>query len=421
MKLLTKLNLYYFFVLLVAFVIGSAIAYKVLERAVKRGVHRVMKAEEDYIRERIRDSVSLEILNNDPRQAIRQIELPLDRPLDQFDIYDTLIYRNNCGCTLPYRTLDVNRQIGSNLYKIRLVRPMVQTDDLIRRTSVLLARVALVVLVMLLLFNYFFSRSLLRPFYRTLERLKKHRLTQNQPLQLPKSHTREFEELNALLRQMTGRIQDDYLNLKEYTENTAHEMQTPLTIIKAKLELLAEVETYTPEQSQQLEAAYQATLRLSKLGQTLGVLTKIENQQFQNLTPIDLQPPLETLLQSFEELIALKHLQLNCKAQRVLKPIHPYLLDLLLTNLIKNSITHNVEKGVINIELNPQYLIISNTGPELPFPPERIFDRFATSKPGVSFGLGLAIVQKICEQAGWRISYQFKGGQHRFSVAFADV
>ena len=68
MKLVTKLNLYYLLVLLAAFLLGGSLAYYVLDRAVMRGVHRVMKAEEDYLRAQINKGISLEKLNEDNRQ-----------------------------------------------------------------------------------------------------------------------------------------------------------------------------------------------------------------------------------------------------------------------------------------------------------------------------------------------------------------
>jgi len=67
----------------------------------------------------------------------------------------------------------------------------------------------------------------------------------------------------------------------------------------------------------------------------------------------------------------------------------------LLSNLVKNALSHNHEKGEISVRLQPQQLTICNTGAPLDFPECEIFDRFRrTGQNASSLGLGLAIVKK---------------------------
>ena len=71
-------------------------------------------------------------------------------------------------------------------------------------------------------------------------------------------------------------------NLKEFTDNASHELQTPLTVMQSKLENLFQDDTLTDKQSLVLSDLYQQTTRLSRLSQTLLLLSKIENQQYSN-------------------------------------------------------------------------------------------------------------------------------------------
>ena len=71
-------------------------------------------------------------------------------------------------------------------------------------------------------------------------------------------------------------------NLKEFTDNASHELQTPLTVMQSKLENLFQDDTLTDKQSLVLSDLYQHTTRLSRLSQTLLLLSKIENQQYSN-------------------------------------------------------------------------------------------------------------------------------------------
>ena len=89
----------------------------------------------------------------------------------------------------------------------------------------------------------------------------------------------EFRNLETAA-QMTGKILKDYDMLKNFADNASHEMQTPLAIINAKLDLMIQDQGLKENHHRQLQAMYDAVGRLSKLNQSLLLLTKIENNQF---------------------------------------------------------------------------------------------------------------------------------------------
>src|SRR3546814_17680766 len=78
---------------------------------------------------------------------------------------------------------------------------------------------------------------------------------------------------------MTEKARQDYSSLKEFTENASHEMQTPLAIIQGKLELPIESEINN-DQAKLIMGAHNAVEKLSKMGQSLILLAKLENQEF---------------------------------------------------------------------------------------------------------------------------------------------
>src|SRR5206468_5332849 len=104
---------------------------------------------------------------------------------------------------------------------------------------------------------------------------------------LEQSDINEFAELNAAVSIMTNRVIKDYNEIKSFTENASHEIQTPLAIIKSKLELLSQSENLKEEQMNTVQSIYEAVNRLSKLNQSLILLTKIDNQQFRENEEVD--------------------------------------------------------------------------------------------------------------------------------------
>ena len=72
----------------------------------------------------------------------------------------------------------------------------------------------------------------------TLATLRGYDLQRHQPLALPMPAIDEFGELNQALNTLSERLVRDYESLRQFTENAAHETQTPLAIIQGKLEQL---------------------------------------------------------------------------------------------------------------------------------------------------------------------------------------
>jgi signal transduction histidine kinase len=239
---------------------------------------------------------------------------------------------------------------------------------------------------------------------------------------LQDSDVKEFADLNRVLRAMTERIKNDYLNLKEYTENASHEIQTPLAIINSKLELLLQSGEMNEKQYKALADAYEASIRLSKYNSTLILLAKIENKQFPESKMVSPELILNTLLENLDDLIRSKKLVVVKQiTPDMTVQMNPYLAEMLIVNLVKNAVRHNVKGGKLLLEVGETFLQISNTGPDLPLDNNLLFKRFyKSSSSPESLGLGLAIVQKICSLYGFEVSYSFWDQMHCLKICFKN-
>jgi len=174
------------------------------------------------------------------------------------------------------------------------------------------------------------------------------------------------------------------------------------------------------KQYKALADAYEASIRLSKYNSTLILLAKIENKQFPESKKVSPEAIINTLLENLEDLIRSKKLEV---VKRLLPDVtlrmNPYLAEMLIVNLVKNAVRHNVKGGKLVVELGEAFLRISNTGPDLPVDKNLLFKRFyKSSSSPESLGLGLAIVQKICVLYGFEIDYQFERQIHSMTVNF---
>ncbi len=220
----------------------------------------------------------------------------------------------------------------------------------------------------------------------------------------------EFRALNKAIAAMTDKIHRDYTSLKEFTENASHEIQTPLAIIKNKLELLIQDENLAEEQALHIKAVYDAASRLSKLNQVLLLLTKIEHHQFIEKERINLSNLLTNQLDHYQELISARNLELVTDiAPGISIFMNPMLAEILITNLLSNTIKHNIPNGEIRIILSNGTLSIQNPGNPPSQKTEMLFDRFKKGTSNTdSLRLGLFLVKTICETQQLRIHYSFQ-------------
>jgi signal transduction histidine kinase len=293
-----------------------------------------------------------------------------------------------------------------------------EADDLIGLIVLITAFILMLLFLVLFFVNRLLLRKLWRPFYTTLGSIKQFNLSSQRSISQSHTDIDEFKELGHTVKEMTGKILKDYDTLKNFADNASHEMQTPLAIINSRLDLLIQDQHLDENQMKQLQGIYDATGRLTKLNQSLLLLTKIENNQFAEAKSIRLDALIKEKLFQLEELILSKHLTTNVEYQPTSVMMNDYLADILINNLISNAIRHNEDHGQIDIAIHPGKLLISNSSTPLDFNASGIFDRFQKSDQSQGIGLGLAIVKQICDNYRFSIRYDYQLGMHSFIILF---
>lgn len=345
---------------------------------------------------------------------------PVERALSSDRINDTLIYNKEEGRYQVFRQLGFNRKVNGQEYYIQIFKSLEETDNLIVRIVATMTVMVVLLIITLLIVNRYSSRFVWKVFYETVDKINKYDLNTHEDFTLQDSDVKEFSDLNRVLKTMTERIKNDYFNLKEYTENTSHEIQTPLAIISSKLELLLQSGEMNEKQYKALADAYEASVRLSRYNSTLILLAKIENKQFPESKTVSPGAIFTNLLENLDDLIRDKKIEVvrNISAD-VTWFMNPYLAEMLIVNLVKNAVRHNVKGGKLILAVEPGCMKISNSGADHQLDTELLFKRFyKSSSSPESLGLGLAIVQKICAMYGFTISYEYAENLHQMKVCF---
>jgi signal transduction histidine kinase len=366
------------------------------------------------------------ILEGKPLDALQSNKTIITK-VDTFEASDTLYSFSDTLAIHPYwkrpephRKLIITRNVGGEYYRFHMFDIFMESDDMSSGVINVMTRLFIGLGLVLLLFSFLISSWLFQPFQRTLQKIKAFNLKNNEPVDFSKTTTKEFVQLNDFISQMTDKARRDYIALKEFSENAAHEMQTPIAIAKGKLELLLESPDLKPEQLPLIQSAQAALSRLSKLGQSLSLLTKIENNEFTSLETTNFSEVVEQSTSNFKEICDLKGLTLEKNInQNIFLTINNAIADILISNLLKNAIRYNLPEGWIKINMNHQQLVVSNPGSPPNIPTSQLFERFRKSnQSGKSLGLGLAIVKKICDVNKLKVNYKYDNGIHQLIVNF---
>ena len=425
MKLLAASTRYYLLLTTLLFAVASGLLYAGLEWALRSEVE-----------EQLRDhALTLHHL------VARGRPLPAAPFADEFTrsprpralgFGDTLLLDPLEQEMVPYRQLTFRLRPaepgGGPPEWVTLRKSLVETKDVLGVVLGVMAGVLALLLAGVVGLNYWLAGRLWAPFRHTLAALRAYDLHRHQPLGLPAPAIAEFAELNQALNQLSERLVADYESLREFTENAAHETQTPLAIMQAKLEQLLQAPALMDDEATAtlLGELLGAAQRLSRLHQSLTLLSRLENHQFApaQAVPVHLDQLLRDRVATLEPLLEARRIRLTLRVDEGLpaRCLHPGLADSLLQNLLQIAIKHNYPGGRGDVALSAAALEVSNTGPAISGDPARFFERFRKHRAASdSPGLGLSIVQHICAYYGFRVGYAFAeaGARHTLRVEFA--
>ncbi len=327
---------------------------------------------------------------------------------DQYQ--DTLLFMVNENDYEPVRMLKTFFHQQGHYYQLTIITSFVESDDLIEDLFYYLLWLYAVMVVCVIFINQSLLQRIWRPFYKLLNTLKDYRLDKPVPFAFQASKIDEFNDLQESVSKLLQNNLQVYQSQKQFIENASHELQTPVAISLNKLELLAEKSELTEEQATLMESVIGNLEKLTRLNKSLLLLSKIENKQFTQEQDIHVNAVVDKLLAEFSEQAQFKEVTLELEAKGELhQRMNKDLLEMMLSNLLKNAIIHNVKNGFVTVVIQPNQIAIHNSGPAQALDPDKVFKRFyKASASSQSTGLGLSIVKAIADLYGIKLRYQYE-------------
>jgi signal transduction histidine kinase len=222
---------------------------------------------------------------------------------------------------------------------------------------------------------------------------------------------REVAELAGAVNDYHGRMAAMVEREKDFTANVSHELRTPLTRIRTSCELLEPAAAGLDAKSRQ--RLLQIEQSAEDMHAMIECLLALAREEPPAAASARLAGIVEAILERYAERLERQSVRAVVAIPGdVLVEANAPALGIVLSNLIDNALRHT-EGGEIRLSYAAGTLTVADTGSGIPVEAlPHVFERFyrAPGGRGDGFGIGLAIVKRICDRYGWRIAVDSAAG-----------
>lgn len=285
------------------------------------------------------------------------------------------------------------------------------------RQEILLA--FLLVDIVGILLTYFVAGRALRPLTKLSAKMAQmDENNWNWAMTEPDTHD-EIGQVSECFRHLMERLQESFQAQKHFAANAAHELKTPLAVMKSAIQVFhLEEKPSAEEYEETLQLCLETTEQLSQMVEELLV---ISNPKEEAKEEISLKKMTEEIFQKYAAQIQEKDLVVWQQIQQDTWYTHPVLMRFLLENLLSNAVKYNQQGGSIRltaeIKENQLHLEVADTG--IGISPEHlphIFTCFYRADPSrnkeiAGNGLGLSIVKTAVEKMQGEITVESQEGK----------
>lgn len=347
--------------------------------------------------------------------------LILDKiPIKKDSIFSTIDFSELEQEDEPYRMLFSPIKIEGQPYLYTEKINLVEAEDLLFSIAILFITLIILLMIGVFIITNRISKKIWKPFYELIHQIEEFEIDKDPKPHFKTTTIEEFNRLNEAVEKLMRKNIKIYNNQREFIDNAAHELQTPLAIFRSKIDLLIQRDDLTHGQAAIVVTINENIDRLIKLNKNLLILSKIDRNIELEVKKFSLKLLLEKQIEFFSGQANTKQIQIKNRINDdVIVNANKNLTEILFSNLLLNAMKYNVKNGTVIIELDNGKVSVSNTSDQTKIPKDKLFNRFSKSNQNQQGnGLGLAIVKKIVDQNNWEITYNYSKNRHFFTVTF---
>lgn len=258
------------------------------------------------------------------------------------------------------------------------------------------------------LVGWFFGRTLTKPLYAMIERIRHLKNHEHKAIKMPGGvYKPVFENLNEVSRELAAHEQErkrlEELR-EEWISNVSHDMKTPLASIRGYAELLNDGKSTPYEQTEYAQIIEKQSLHMQDLLDDLNLTMRLRHQQLPlSLTEVN-------MVQFIREIVIdtlntpqyeLANIEFNASKDVIKHHIDQHFMRRAVMNFLHNALLHNPSDVAVNVLVDDTSITISDNGKGISTEDlEHIFERYyrgTNTEQTHGTGLGTAIARDIIE------------------------
>ncbi|EEX32405.1 MULTISPECIES: sensor histidine kinase [Vibrio] len=211
-----------------------------------------------------------------------------------------------------------------------------------------------------------------------------------------------YREVDLLANQLVESVRNerDAIDREEFFLRAAsHELRTPVSIMSASGEMLGRLSDSMPRGGQRAVARIQRSVATMQTLITTLLWMSRNTQTELEASRVNFNHLASEIIESHRYLIESKDIsvELDASSDSLQTQVPLALIQIVLNNLVRNAFQHSAD-GIVHIELSEEHITISN--------PVELSDSQQSTE--TSFGIGLALIEKVCRNQGWHFIHQQK-------------
>ena len=324
------------------------------------------------------------------------------------------------GEEIEYRVLHYSIVINDQKYLLEIGKSLVS----IRYTEKNTRRVMLVFLILIIIMTFItdleYTNLLLKPLEKIKNKLKRISDPSHFDNSPVKTSTSDFKRLDNALNELMDHINSLFKKEKEITVNISHELMTPVSVMRSKLENILLKKDLDPGTEMKIEESLKTLHRLQSLISSLLLISRIESHQYLKDESFSMNDLLLEITGEIKPVAADAGVDLSSELAEdfIFKSANRSLIFSMVFNILNNAVKNTPAGGTVKVKSisrqNRYILTITDTGKGLNETQKRyLFERFRMKDPASreGTGIGLAISKTIADFHNIEVAVSSESGK----------
>jgi signal transduction histidine kinase len=322
--------------------------------------------------------------------------------LNQIDVSNRFIEDEE----ITYRVLNYTLIVDGQKYLLEIGKSLASIQNAKKNINRIILAFLVFIILVTLVTDLQYTRIILNPLEKITNKLKEISSPSKFDRTPIKTNTTDFVGLDNALRDLMIQIDESFRKEKEITVNISHELMTPISVLRSKLENILLKSDIDPETANKIEESLKTLHRLQSLVNSLLLIARIESHQYLRDDTFSIRSLLGEIIDELKPVATDKEVNLTSDfvPDFIVKKVNRSLVFSMFYNVLNNAVKNTGPGGKIfvssNVIRSRFQVIITDTGKGMDETQMRIlFSRFKTRNvnDGDGTGIGLAIAKSIAD------------------------